>query len=246
MSGTPTMSIEDLGDGDRLTVGAADREHVVVVQRGRVVVEQTAPTGTRRTELGGRADVFDGRASAVIVPAGRRVDLIGAGAAQVAVVSAPSADKGEESALVRPDDVAVESRGRGHWAREVHDIVTGRGTGPHLVVGETFSRGGVWSSYPPHRHAKDDSPDETRHAEVFHVRVEPPTGFAVFLDYPDDTRPENARVVHDGDIVDGVEGFHSFACAGGHELYYLWALWGQEPTARFRTDARHAWIEGTP
>lgn len=242
MPGSPVrIAIEDLTDGGRFAVGSDDRQHVVVVQRGAVVVEHADGT---RTELGGRSDVFDGRASALRVPAAHRLDVTGIGTARLAVVSAPASPDGTRPTVVRPDDVAVEHRGTGHWAREVHDVVTaGDGPGPHLVVGETFSRGGVWSSFPPHRHALDDGPRETHHAEVFHVRVEPPSGFAVLLDYPDDARPESARVLHDGDVVDDVVGFHSFACAGGHELYYLWALWGQEPVARFRTDERHAWVE---
>lgn len=238
-------TVVDLPPGAVLDVGSEDREHVVVVQRGRVSVLADGPAAgaDEPVALGERDDVFGGRASAVRVPAGRQVTLTAVGDARVAVVSA-TATAGGDVTVVRPSDVTTETRGTGNWTREVHDVVpVGDGHGPYLVVGETFSRGGVWSSFPPHRHAYDDGDRETLHAEVFQVRIEPPSGFAVLLDYPDDASPEVARVLHDGDVVDDVTGFHSFAVAGGHELYYLWALWGQEPTPRFRTDERHAWIE---
>lgn len=238
------LDVVRLGAGDEVVVGAADAEHVVVVLGGSCTAD-FAPTGPVWTGLGARADVFDGRASAVYVPAGRDCRIVVDDSAHLAVIAAP-ATTSREPYVVRPEDVVVQHRGREAWQREVHDIVGVDQPADRLMVGETFSADGVWSSYPPHKHDRHDPPHESKMAEAFLVRVEPASGFGIFLHYPTEADERQVRMVADGDVVGVPQGFHSFVAAAGHRFYYLWALSGTERALCFRTDERHTWLLDEP
>ncbi|MFF4159195.1 5-deoxy-glucuronate isomerase [Streptomyces sp. NPDC001678] len=238
-----TLRIGELSPGRAEEHRQDGEEAVVVILGGRCDVD-FGEGGPRWQGLGERADVFDGRATAFYAPPGRRW-RIAAGAAGVrfAVASAPaSASASREPYAVRPDEVRTQKRGSGVWGREVHDIVGPDRPADGLLVGETFSAEGVWSSYPPHKHDEHDPPHESHQQEAFHVRVSPPSGFGLFLHYPSETAERRSRVVQDGDVVTVREGYHSFVAAAGHRFYYLWALAGTERHLCFRTDPRHEWL----
>ena len=42
-----------------------------------------------------------------------------------------------------------------------------------LIVGETYTPSGNWSTYPPHRHKVDNLPAEAAHEEMYYFRVNP-------------------------------------------------------------------------
>ena len=239
------VEIADLAAGERLELAADGMERCVVILSGHCSVD-VPEAGLHRANLGAREDVFDGRATAVYVPRQRQCQLLGAHAgAQVAIVAAPAADD-HEAYVVMPDGLHVERRGRGAWKRTVYDILGPSQPASRLLVGETFSRAGVWSGYPPHKHDREDPPNEHRFDEVFYLRVKPRSGFGVLLHYPEGAPRESATVVHDGDIIVLTEGYHSFVAAAEHELYYLWALAGGRRQLAMRTDPRHAWISQLP
>ncbi len=235
------LRLGELAPGRSQEHSQADEEAVVVILGGRCDVRFDGP-GPHWVGLGERADVFDGRATAFYAPAGRSWRITaGPAGVRFAVAAAPAAP-GREPYVVRPDQVRAEHRGSGVWAREVHDIVGPEQPADGLLVGETFSAEGVWSSYPPHKHDAHDPPHESHQQEAFHVRVDPPSGFGLFVHYPSVDVDRQARVVLDGDVVTVREGYHSFVAAAGHRFYYLWALAGTERALCFRTDPRHAWL----
>ncbi|MEU2433117.1 5-deoxy-glucuronate isomerase [Streptomyces sp. NPDC007861] len=241
-TGSPVaLRIGELAPGQSQEHRQSDEEAVVVILGGSCDVR--FDTGGPRWEgLGERADVFDGRATAFYAPADRSWRITaGAAGVRFAVASAPASTP-REPYVVRPDQVHAERRGSGVWEREVHDIVGPDQQADGLLVGETFSAEGVWSSYPPHKHDAHDPPYESHQQEAFHVRVSPPSGFGLFVHYPAVEAGRQAQVVHDGDTVTVREGYHSFVAAAGHRFYYLWALAGTERELRFRTDPRHLWL----
>ncbi|HVJ20878.1 MAG TPA: 5-deoxy-glucuronate isomerase [Polyangiaceae bacterium] len=234
-----------LEPGEELWLEAAAVERVVVVLGGTCCAN-FQDRGPSWDSLGKRADVFDGPGTALFVPRGRSCLMAArAGGARLAVVAAAGQTE-REPYVVRPEQVLIEQRGRGTWQREVHTLIGVEQGADHLVVGETFSRSGVWSGYPPHKHDRDDSPHESNLDERFLVRVRPPTGFGVLVHYEQGQEREHASVVRDGDLLSMSRGYHSFVAAGGHEFYYLWALAGRNRNLRARTDARHAWLLSEP
>ena len=130
------------------------------------------------------------------------------------------------SRLISPEEVTDEERGEGATLRRVRTYV---GEGP-LIVGETLSPGGLWSSYPPHRHA---------HEEIYLYRFDPPNGFGLQMRSESDD-DEHAVVVRDGRIERITSGRHPVVAAPGATLYYLWALAGDEDTLTTELDPRSA------
>lgn len=248
---SPNVDIEVVrlpaGDSWR-TDGDEQREQVLVVLTGLCAV--TAGGDSPKVALGGRTEVFDGPASAVYLSVGSGATVEAISDVSLALIhaavdgedqAAPRADA-LESYVVRPGDVHQETRGKGEWRREVHDIIGPEQPARRLLVGETFSAGGAWSSYPPHRHDRDDPPYELRLSEAFLIKVRPADGFAVMIAYPEIDSGERSHVLHDDQVVRVGEGYHSFVVAGGHDLYYLWALASPKRQLSFRTDSRHEWL----
>ncbi len=147
-----------------------------------------------------------------------------------------------EPYVVRPDQVRSERRGTGVWSREVHDIVGPDQPSGSLLVGETFSAEGVWSSYPPHKHDAHDPraraiSKKRSMCGSTHPRgsgssstIRPPRTLGRLRSYTTGTPSPSGR------------GYHSFVAAAGHRFYYLWALAGTERELHFRTDPRHTWL----
>lgn len=85
-----------------------------------------------------------------------------------------------------------EDYGKRCFEREVHTIVGEDFPAEKLIVGETFNKPGLWSSYPPHRHEKNRPPEEYFLEEVYHYRVEPEGGFGIQVLYTGDKELEEA------------------------------------------------------
>src|SRR5258708_6289392 len=147
---------------------APEEETVVVVQEGR---GGFAANGHEWSVS--RANVFAERATALYLPPNSTLRVTAAAPLEAILVSA-SASAGGDAAVVGPDDVCVNARGRGSYAREVHDIFV---THPHarpLMGGETFNPPGHWGSYPPHQH--DGRAREPKLDEIYSHRIHPPAG----------------------------------------------------------------------
>ena len=222
-----------LDRGDRATFARDDEEAIVVLQQG---------TGTFATPEGSwnvqRSSVFAERATALYLPPKLPLTVAAESALEAIVISALSPNGGTP-ALVRPEDVTVNARGRGSFAREVHDIFVRDAYAHRLMVGETFNPPGHWSSYPPHKH--DGRNGEPVLEEVYHFRVEPPHGFGHQMLYTEDGESVTHQV-RDGDAVLLPYGYHPVSAPPGYALYYLWALAGAERQLAFYEDPIHRWI----
>jgi 5-deoxy-glucuronate isomerase len=235
------LRVVELAGGQSHEQRRDDAETVIVILGGRCDVA-FEPDGPQWHGLGARQDVFDGKASACYAPVGRQWRITAHEEGVRLAVAAAPATTSREPYVVTPDEIEAEHRGSGVWAREVHDIIGPAQPADGLLVGETFSAEGVWSSYPPHKHDAHDPPHESHQQEAFLVRVSPASGFGVFVHYPSVAKDREATVVQDGDVVQVREGFHSFVAAAGHRFYYLWVLAGAERELHFRTDPRHEWL----
>ena len=216
---------------------APDEETVVVLQegRGRFSVDG-------RDWAVGRSNVFSECASALYLPPGQTLSVRADTRLEAILVSTPESSGGT-AALVRPEDVVVRARGRGVYAREVHDELV---TDPHarrLMVGETFNPPGHWSSFPPHKH--DGRDGEPVLEEVYHYRLDPPQGFGHQMLYTSDGESVT-HIVRDGDAVLLPYGYHPVSAPPGYRLYYLWAMAGAERRLALHEDPAHTWIHDAP
>jgi len=197
---------------------------------------------TEFVSIGGRANVFAGRATAAYIPPGFKFKLEAIGALE-AFMARSESDLPGEPRLVGPEKVKVSTRGKEGLERTVHQIIDPGFPAKRLLVGETFSRDGRWSSYPPHKHDTSSPPDETRLEEVYFFKLDPPQGFGFQRVYSPAKKLDEAYVIKDNSLVKLPVGYHPVAVAPGYSLYYLWLLAGEPRSFIPRDDPDHAWVK---
>jgi 5-deoxy-glucuronate isomerase len=86
-----------------------------------------------------------------------------------------------------------------------------------IMAGVTFSSPGNWTSWPPHEHAAL--------AEEAYLYIDMPApAFGVQLVYTDDSTPEVAVIVREGDVVLMPAGYHPNVAAPGSSINFLWMM----------------------
>lgn len=226
-----------LAAGERGTYAAPGEETVLVLQQGAATVDVEGHCWSVS-----RQGVFQERATAVYVPPGALLTVTAIAALEAVLIAAPAA-RGGQPTLVRPDEVRPLARGRGIYAREVHNLFVDDEHASRLMVGETFNPPGHWSSFPPHKH--DGRNGEPTLEEVYHYRVDPPQGFGHQMLYTLDGEAVT-HVVRDGDAVVLPYGFHPVSSPPGYRLYYLWGMVGEQRRLALFEDPAHVWIHDAP
>jgi 5-deoxy-glucuronate isomerase len=227
--------------GETWTGESGDREILAVILGGRA----TFTVNDRSFEsVGGRADVFSGQPHSVYIPAGATVAIEAVQAVEIALPSAPS-DLVVEPYVIGPDRVASGRWGAANFARDYHQILTEISQpdlpARRLIVGETYTPSGNWSTYPPHRHKVDALPGEAKHEEMYYFRVNPTGGFGISRVYTDDGYEENVAV-RDHAMQMMPEGYHTIVSAPGYTTYFLWFLAGTKRTQGALEDADLKWV----
>jgi 5-deoxy-glucuronate isomerase len=223
----------------RLAAGATHKYHVageetiVVLQEGRGTF--TCADGSWTLS---RSNVFDERGSGLYLPPGAQLTVHAEAPLEAILFAAPAA-AGGKAAAITPGDVEVHARGKGNYAREVHNLFVTDPYARKLMVGETFNPPGNWSSYPPHKH--DGKDGEPVLEEVYYYRISPATGFGQQMLYAADGEC-HTHTVKDGDAVLLPYGYHPVSSPPGYKLYYLWALAGPERKIALHEDPAHTWI----
>ena len=236
------FAVHRLEAGEDRAVPAAEREHCVVVLGGRVDVR----AGEQRwNQLGARPDPFAGLPHSVYVPAGTELALTGAGeGAEVAIASAPAGNPERRAArVIAPDEIEVEVRGRGPFERRIHPILMDDREAERLLVVEVLTPGGHWSSFPPHKHDRDDPPTETQLEETYYHRINPSHGFGLQRVYTGDSTLDESIAFGDGDVVLVPRGYHTVSAPPGYELYYLNVMAGPVRRWAMVDDPVHAWLK---
>jgi len=216
----------NLSNGQKFKGATEDKEVALVILSGKCDVKAG---DLKFSGLGGRKDVFSGKATAIYLPVDTEyeVEKVLDTKLEIAVVSA-SAEKKYAPFVVRPEDISVSRRGTTNCRRYLHEILAGnvQGKVDRIIVGEILSYKGNWGSYPPHKHDKYNPPVETEMEEIYHFKIAPKEGFGVQLIYNDDLSVREAYFVKDGDTAIIREGYHPVAVAPGFRIYYLWAMAG--------------------
>lgn len=230
----------ELGDGQSHSASTGDREVLAVLFGGKATIE----AGGRRFEgIGGRANVFAGEPHSVYIPCGTAYTITGVGSVEIGLCSAPS-DLVTEPYLIAPNDVLSGRWGAANYGRNYHQIlvesVQPQFPAKRLIVGETYTPSGNWSTYPPHKHEVDDLPREAFHEEMYFFKVNPPDGFGIARFHNDET--ETNYTVRDNTILMVPNGYHTVASAPGYTTYYLWFLAGNHRTQAVQNDPVTGWV----
>lgn len=203
-----------------------ETEIVVVVMHGTCTI---TVGGQRFENVGSRNSIWDGKADSVYAGTGRVIEIeaIG-GSVEVALAGAP-AEAQFEPFRIPPNEVqsVVVGSSETKSRREIFHIL-GQNAGGRvqsLLVSELYAEDGCWSGYPPHKHDTDRQ-GETNHAELYHYRYNPPTGFGAQFHYRDGEEPE-AEMIMNGDTYLIPDGYHPTVASPGHRAYVFTILVGR-------------------
>jgi 5-deoxy-glucuronate isomerase len=201
------------------------------------VIEGTATVRSEHGEwrdLGGRPDPWSGMPDAAYLPPGTRFEL--SGAAEVGLCSAPAPNGGVAPRVLPGGEIEVETRGSGSMERYVRPILMGDREAESLLVTEVLTPAGHWSSYPPHKHDRDDPPNETLLEETYYHRVSPADRFGLQRVYTGDRSLDESVAFGDRDCVLVPRGYHTVSAPPGAEVYYLNVMAGPTRSWTFVDD----------
>lgn len=230
----------------RLAEGRIVERHADAEEVCLVVLSGYCNVSTSNDEwrgIGGRDTVFEGLPYALYLPPGTDYGIEAVSYLELAVCSAP-AERGVEPFLVRPEDIEVEVRGSGNAERRVHPILMAGRPAERLLVVEVLTPSGHWSSYPPHKHDRDDLPNESYLEETYYHKIQPPQGFAVQKVYTEDRSLDETMTVRNDDTVLVPRGYHAVSAPPGYDLYYLNVMAGPTREWKFKNDPDHGWLLG--
>lgn len=234
------FAVHDMAAGDTLQCQQAGRELCVVILSGSANVS----VGLQHwPDVGGRESVFvDQPPGAVYVPAGEAVEILAVGAIEVAVCSAPGQGNSGPARLIDPATMSQEIRGKSTNTRHVRNILPETEAADGLLVVEVITPSGHWSSYPPHKHDRDASPQETLLEETYYHRLNPASGYAHQRVYTDDRSLDETLSAEDRDVVLVPKGYHPVGVPHGYTGYYLNVMAGPIREWHFFNDPAHEWM----
>ena len=225
--------------GERLARPTEAREACLVVIAGRM---KASAGGRDFGTLGERTGPFDGKPWSLYVPAASGFTVEAVTDIELAVCTAPGKAGARPARVIAPADVGQETRGKGTNTRYVRNILPETAAADSLLVVEVITPGGHTSSYPPHKHDRDDPPRETLLEETYYHRLKPSQGFAFQRVYTDDRSLDEAIAIEDGDLTLVPRGYHPCAATHGYDLYYLNVMAGPVRAWRFHNAPEHAWL----
>jgi 5-deoxy-glucuronate isomerase len=233
-----------LAAGEEYAGNSQDREILAVILGGKANFQIN---GSRFEGVGGRPNVFAGKPHAAYIPAGAEFCLEAQSAVEIALPSAPS-DADINPYVIAPSQVANGIWGAANFKRYFHQILTLAAQpelpARRLIVGETFTPSGNWSTYPPHKHQIDDLPRQAFHEEMYYFKVNPADGFGICRYYNEEGEEENFTV-RDNTIHMLPKGYHTVVSAPGYTTYYLWFLAGEQRIQATLDDPNVGWVTRT-
>lgn len=251
------IRIAELGDGDTVTLPAADVERIIVPLAGTFRVVHHHHPGEWHTRLHGRASVFAGPTDTLYLSTGTTAVITGEG--RVAVAEAPTTER-RNWQYIAAENIPVELRGAGRSSRQVHNFGTPQTLdAARLIVCEVITPAENWSSYPPHKHDEHDPGHESRLEEIYYFESAPARvggdpdaadgAFGMFSTYSSPTGDIDINaMVATGDIALVPFGYHGPAVAApGYDLYYLNVMAGPDTDREWliSDDPAHAWVRET-
>lgn len=232
----------NLAAGDVHEGESAEREIVLVALSGTARVEVN---GVVFESVGGRPNVFAGLPHSVYIPRHARYTVTALSKFEGALPSAPS-DLDTPPYDIRPEQVNTGTWGALNYTRSFREILVAPNGMPasKLIVGETITPSGHWSTYPPHKH-EQDAGTEKYHEEMYYFRVSSPEGWGLARHYSEERRYDHSYTVRDDTLLALPHGYHTYTGAPGYTSYYLWFLAGDGRTQGVTLDPNVGWVQKT-
>lgn len=233
------FDLHRLKPGETASGDTGDREVCLVWVSGK---GKTSAAGQDFGTVGERMSPFEGAPHSLYVPAGASWSVTAETALELAVCSAPGGG-GHKTKLIPPGTHPQFQRGKGSNVRLVTNIMPEDDNSAHsLLVVEVITPNGNTSSYPSHKHDRDDLPNESFLEETYYHRMNPPQGFAFQRVYTDDRSLDEAMAVENGDVTLVPRGYHPCATIHGYDLYYLNVMAGPKRVWKFHNQPEHEWL----
>jgi 5-deoxy-glucuronate isomerase len=216
--------------GATYTFDTGPHEVGVDVLGGAMSVMARGPNGTfEHNEIGLRGTPFAGPPTMLYLPRSTSARFTCLAPPLDAIVFKALARRDSPPRLVRPSECEAQSFGRANWQRTVYPCIGIDVDADMLMMGETHTPSGNWSSYPPHKH-DTEQPPESASEEIYHFRIDPEFGFGLQTLWDPTTASDRggsiAHVVHDGDTVVIPRGYHPVVVAPGFRMITVWAYAG--------------------
>ncbi len=171
-----------------------------------------------------RENVFHEPPSGVYLPPHLNYSIEFIRKSEICVASCDAAGKNRPR-LIETKDIRFKRVGEEPFLRNMNEIMPEDFPAEKLIIGETITDPGNWSSYPPHKHDTDNPPEETALEELYFFKITPRTGFGSIrvFDDPED----NIFLIKTDEVVTIPKGYHPVSVAPRHQLYYMWVLAGE-------------------
>jgi 5-deoxy-glucuronate isomerase len=220
---------------------SASREALLVMLSGKARITVNGQS----FEIGGRPNVFAGLPHSLYLPRGCTYTIHALSKLEAALPSAPSS-LDTDAYEIKPDQVRTGQWGTLNYTRQYREILVAPNGLPasSLIVGETITPSGNWSTYPPHKHELNDA-GEVFHEEMYYFRVSSPEGWGLTRHYSAERGYDHTYAVKDDTILSIPHGYHTYSSAPGYASYYLWFLAGDGRTQGVKLDPDVGWVQKT-
>ncbi len=220
-----------------LQLSPSQGERFIVLLQGSLEIELSCGYTYK---LKDRASVFDSRPSGFYLPQNTEATIRSFKKAEIAVcISLLPGPASYDPYLINPQDTSSRPVGTGKYKRKVTDILSKNNPANFLLIGETLSLPGMWSSYPPHKHDKA-SPTETKMEEIYFYKVQNPKRFGLQCLYSPGHRFDECRRVFNNQAMAIPCGYHPVSAPPDSSFYYLWVLSGSRRSLLYTPDPSYA------
>ena len=217
--------------GSMYTIATGNLEYGLVLISGWCAFEIE---GGIKGEIGPRKEPFHCPPYALMVTKEEKVVITAKEDSLIGVGMAPAEQK-KSNKLITPDITGGGYRGKDNWSRLVRFVIwSDNSEGNCLMMGETVTPSGNWSTMPPHRHQYYIENEEVPYEEAYFFQFSRPQGFALGWQFDDDQEMDTAFSIKDNDTVYMDKGYHPVACAPGANLYQLTVMSGPFRVSRSR------------
>lgn len=216
--------------GESVTLDVPSCELLCVVLSGRADI---AACAQEFKNVGKRADIWDGPADSVYCGTCPRVTVRSLRDGTEVAVAGGACNQPFAPFRITPEEVQVVEVGskETHSRRKIYHILgqNGAGRAGNLLVSELYGDEGSWSGYPPHKHDRENLPEESDSEELYHYRYRPESGFGAQFCYADDGggNTPTAVMTRHGDTFLIDRGYHPTVRAPGAEGYVFTIIVGR-------------------